>query len=129
MQVFESGLWIPQEILCSFNTNKLDPRDRLFHVLRKSYDRLPSHNHQLMFLDAALILRGRPAAHLTALWEGALFDGFTSPNGENEDFQDFQRRKLRCVADNAKQQLKELHGFSLIKFDHDSDSDLTNPRR
>ena len=36
------------------------------------YQRLPSDEHRRMFLDAALLLRGRPAAHLLAVWEGQL---------------------------------------------------------
>ncbi len=36
------------------------------------YKGLPSDQHRHMFLDAALLLRDRPAAHLLALWEGQL---------------------------------------------------------
>lgn len=45
---------------------------KLLSVLRKSFDMLPSENHRLMFLDAALMLRGCPHAHLLTLWEAAL---------------------------------------------------------
>ena len=41
-------------------------------MLGKSYERLPSDAHRLMFVDAALLLRGRPPAQLKALWEGQL---------------------------------------------------------
>ncbi len=45
---------------------------KLRAVLSWSYERLPSYAHQLMFLDAALLLQGRQPAQLTALWEGQL---------------------------------------------------------
>lgn len=45
---------------------------KLTAVLSKSYERLPSDAHRLMFVDVALLLRGRPPAHLTALWGGQL---------------------------------------------------------
>ncbi len=54
---------------------------KLMAVLSKSYERLPSSAHRLMFLDVALLLRGRPAAHLTALWEGQLL--LNEGNGQN----------------------------------------------
>ncbi len=47
-------------------------QDKLTAVLGWSYERLPSDAHRLMFLDAALLLRGRPPAQLTAVWEGQL---------------------------------------------------------
>ncbi len=62
-----------QDLLDNHHDNmNLDTQNKLIAVLRKSYERLPSNEHQLMFLDAALLLRGRSPSHLTALWEGQL---------------------------------------------------------
>lgn len=62
-----------QELLDDYCVNpKSTSKAQLTGVLSRSYERLPSDAHRLMFLDAALLLRGRPPAQLTALWEGQL---------------------------------------------------------
>ncbi len=60
-----------QDVLDAFTTGT-DANEKLGLVLRTSYLRLPGEAHRCMFLDAALLLRDRPTAHLTALWEGQL---------------------------------------------------------
>ena len=62
-----------QELLDGLsNSRNSSLQSKLTAVLSNSYERLPSHAHRLMFLDAALLLRGRPPAELAALWEGQL---------------------------------------------------------
>jgi len=60
-----------QVVLDSFDTGELF-NAHLLPVLHESFDQLPTAQHRLVFLDAALMLQGRPPAHLIALWEGVL---------------------------------------------------------
>lgn len=93
----------------------------MFAVLRKSFMLLPSDRHRLMFLDAALMLRGCPPAHLTAFWEGALLlhDGAAGWNvlpkrKQSEDHAAWQSRRRTSAAKTAAAQLDYLLDTCLV---------------
>ena len=91
---------------------------KLLTVLRKSYERLGKDACR-MFLDAALLLRGRPEAHLTALWEGQLLldeppsAGLPSKR-RRLSFGDWQRDMRIAAADVAGKLLRKLKDLSLV---------------
>lgn len=108
-------------VLESFSTEQRTMEDQLLAVLRKSYESLPSDQHRLMFLDAALMLRGRPTAHLTALWEGALLldppeTSLLPLRIDNEVPAAWQSCRARAAIRTAKKLLEDLHGRSLIQY-------------
>lgn len=76
-----------------------------------------------MFLDAALMLRGRPVPHLLAYWEGALLcdaslKASLPSRTSTESHAHWQSRRAVAAAKLAKLYLDDLHAVSLIKFDH-----------
>ncbi len=66
-------------------------QSKLMAVLGNGYERLPSDAHRLMFLDAALLLRGCPSTDLTALWEGQLL--LDDSKGEGPSFGQLPARR------------------------------------
>lgn len=54
-----------------------DESGGLSSVLRKAYNQLPCDEHRRMFLDAAILLRGKHVLHLEALWGGQLLQDTT----------------------------------------------------
>ena len=83
-----------QELLDDHHDNKsTETQSKLMAVLHKSYDRLPSEAHRIMFLDAALLLQGRPSTHLTAVWEGQLL--LDESNGMGPTFGQLPVRRRR----------------------------------
>lgn len=114
-----------QDILDSFSTNQRTLEEQLLGVLRTSYDLLPSDQHRLMFLDAALMLRGRPAAHLVATWEGMLLldppkTSLLPLRSEREGHAAWQSRRSRAAGKAARMLLDDLHRLSLINFEINS---------
>lgn len=126
------SICLPQDVLDDFSAAEGD----LFAVLRKSYDLLPSKKHRLMFLDAALMLRGRPAAHLVALWEGALLHYSDTEKCQDllpyrtytESFADWQGRRRAAAAATARKYLNYLLDLSLVGVEG-SDASNTHAQR
>ena len=107
-----------QDVLDGFYSSGLeDTKAKLVVVLRKSYLHLHREARR-MFLDAALLLRGRPEAHLTALWEGQLLvDKRPSdllPSRRRESDVDWQRIMRRAAAYVASKLFRKLKDLSLV---------------
>lgn len=75
-------------------------------MLGKTYERLPSDAHRLMFLDAALLLRGCPPADLTALWEGQLLLDDNKGEGPSLGQLPAKRRRESPAASQVPQQTR-----------------------
>ena len=91
------------------------------------YSGLPSNEHRRMFLDAALLLRDRPAAHLLAVWEGQLLlhaDSGGTPHllpgrgqdadGAPEGDASWMQRRTAAAAQFAVSLLTDLQKESLV---------------
>ena len=106
-----------QVVLDFFYNGKNDTKEKLVAVLRKSYEQLDTHARR-MFLDAALLVRGRPEAHLTALWEGQLLlnepPSDQLPRRRRLSLVDWQRSTRVAAADVAGKLLRELKDLSLV---------------
>lgn len=105
----------------------------LYSFLHKSYDLLPSEQHRLMFLDAALIMRGRPVVQLVAFWEGALLldnpeTSLLPSQRINEAEYPFQRRRGSAAALLARRLVDDLYNLTLITYDLTIDAHPLNSR-
>lgn len=108
-------------MLACFYPDQKTTGEKLLAVLRKSYDLLPSDQHRLMFLDAALMLRGCPVAHLIAVWEGILLLDTGNLNlrsfrTTNEESAAWQNERASVAAISAKRQMDHLQDLSLIEY-------------
>lgn len=116
------GVCYSQDFLASFNQKHLTKEKKLLSVLRKSYELLPSDQHRLMFLDAALMLKECPAVHLTSFWEGSMLldtDDVTSllpSRAEGEVPVEWQRRRASAAVLAASRLLDDLHESSLVTY-------------
>ncbi len=99
------------------------------------YEGLPSDQHRHMFLDAALLLRDRPAAHLLAMWEGQLLLDSGSNHGNSHQQSDVTniwdqsadaalnefapRKRVRAptAAESAASLFTDLRDASLVKVE------------
>lgn len=114
------GWVLTQEVLETFTTTDRTAEQKLFAVLRSSYDYL-SPEERLKFLDAAIILRDRLASQLTAVWEGCLLMHNNEHGhcvrvqrnvGETEA--EWQGRRRRAAAEAAREMFQRLVDSSLI---------------
>lgn len=96
--------------------------DNLLINLRKSYDALPTDQHRLMFLDAAIMCEGRPVSHLAAVWEGNflldLIQTSLLPSQRNsESSESYQLRKTYATAWTVRRLIDDLCDSALITCD------------
>lgn len=117
------AVWLQEILILSLQPTK---SQKLFAVLRKSYDHL-SANGRLMCLDAVLVLRGCPASHLTAVWEGAvamhdsdhqqhLREILATPESAAE----WQRRRCKAAASDLLAHLIDLSIVTVVEQSHQS---------
>lgn len=102
--------------------------DKVLLLLRNSYEQLPSEAHRHMLLDAALVLRERPLAHLTALWEGHLLLDYGKhgpgllARKQHESYASWQQARRAAAAVKAKQLVLHLLRLSLVSFGMEDDT-------
>jgi len=131
----ERDAWKEVLKIFSFSAEDKTIEAKLVAVLRMSYDQLPSDLHRQMFLDAALMLRGCPSAHLKAVWQGVLFHTsyidleVVPPRARGESSASFQSRKCEGAAVSAERLLTDLCELSMVKVDHSANDDrIGDPR-
>ena len=111
--------------------------NNLFTVLSKCYERLPDDAYRQMFLDAALLLRGRKVSHLHALWKGQLLSDARSrvrtrlliprkhrADGSLETIAEHKQRQQVFADGVSSKMVARLSNLSLIQLDAQSRSVL-----
>lgn len=126
----KSHLCTSQGVLAGFTPDQNQTGDKLQAVLRKSYDMLPSDQHRFMFLDAALMLRGCPVAHLIAVWEGILLldTGNLNLLPSTPTLKKYAARHERAAI-LARRQMDDLHELSLINYEEEPSAVIKGSQR
>lgn len=118
-----------------YNSTQTGENNSPFTVLSKCYERLPDDDYRRMFLDAALLLRGRKVSHLHAVWKGQLLSDARRrvrtrlliprkhrADGSLETIAEHKQREQVFAGGLSSKMVARLSNLSLIQLDAQSRS-------